>query len=45
MSEFILYTLGAFGFLLPTNQIIPNGEETLDGLIAFVKEARVQNAL
>ncbi|XP_058059273.1 zinc carboxypeptidase-like [Anopheles bellator] len=32
---------GATGFVLPANQIIPNGEETLNGIIAFVAEAKV----
>lgn len=39
------FILGEYGFLLPASQIIPNCEETLDGLIAAVKEARVHNLL
>ncbi|KAG7191185.1 hypothetical protein KM043_013980 [Ampulex compressa] len=31
---------GAYGFLLPANQIIPTGEETLDSLVAMFKEAK-----
>ncbi|XP_053692246.1 zinc carboxypeptidase A 1-like [Sabethes cyaneus] len=31
---------GSFGFALPANQIIPNAQETLNGLIAFVAEAK-----
>ncbi|XP_053673303.1 zinc carboxypeptidase-like [Anopheles nili] len=31
---------GATGFVLPANQIIPNGQETLNGIIAFVAEAK-----
>lgn len=31
---------GATGFVLPANQIIPNAEETLNGIIAFVAEAK-----
>ncbi|KAL2729447.1 zinc carboxypeptidase-like [Vespula squamosa] len=30
---------GRYGFLLPANQIIPTGEETMDSLIALFKEA------
>lgn len=29
--------LGKFGFLLPENQIIPSGEETLAGLLALLR--------
>lgn len=38
-------SVGRYGFLLPTDQIIPNSEETLDALIAIVKESRAQNVL
>lgn len=31
---------GQYGFLLPPEQIIPTGEETLDSLIAMFKEAK-----
>jgi len=31
---------GNYGFILPANQIIPNGLEILDGIIAMVAEAR-----
>uniref|UniRef100_A0A182PLQ5 Zinc carboxypeptidase A 1 n=1 Tax=Anopheles epiroticus TaxID=199890 RepID=A0A182PLQ5_9DIPT len=31
---------GATGFVLPADQIIPNAEETLNGIIAFVAEAK-----
>lgn len=37
--------LGRYGFMLPASQIVPNSEEILDGLIAFVKEGRAQKAL
>lgn len=30
---------GRYGFLLPANQIIPTGQETLDSLITLFKEA------
>lgn len=30
---------GRYGFLLPPNQIIPNGEEVMDSLVAMFKEA------
>lgn len=35
-----LITLGQYGFVLPANQIVPNAEEALDGIIAMVKEGR-----
>lgn len=31
---------GRYGFLLPPEQIIPTGEETLDSLVAMFKEAK-----
>ncbi|XP_066599613.1 uncharacterized protein [Prorops nasuta] len=31
---------GEYGFLLPSNQIIPTGEETLDSLVAMFKAAK-----
>lgn len=31
---------GRYGFLLPPDQIIPTGEETLDSLVAMIKEAK-----
>lgn len=31
---------GRYGFLLPPNQIIPSGEETLDSLVTMFKEAK-----
>ncbi|XP_065072624.1 zinc carboxypeptidase-like [Ochlerotatus camptorhynchus] len=31
---------GSTGFVLPANQIIPNAQETLNGLIAFVAESK-----
>lgn len=34
MKELVL---GEYGFLLPENQIIPSGEETLAGNIALLK--------
>ncbi|XP_011701633.1 PREDICTED: zinc carboxypeptidase-like [Wasmannia auropunctata] len=33
---------GRYGFLLPPDQIIPTGEETLDSLVAMFKEARAR---
>ena len=33
---------GRYGFLLPPNQIIPTGEETLDSLVAMFKEAKAR---
>lgn len=32
---------GEFGFILPAEQIVPNGEELLEGFIAMIDEARV----
>lgn len=34
---------GSYGFLLPTDQIIPNGLETRDAIVAMVEEARRLN--
>lgn len=31
---------GAYGFVLPADQIIPNAEETLDALIAMLAKAK-----
>lgn len=31
---------GRYGFLLPPEQIIPTGEETLDSVVALFKEAK-----
>lgn len=36
---------GTYGFVLPADQIIPNGEEILEGMIALVAESRVQGQL
>ncbi|XP_055294989.1 zinc carboxypeptidase-like [Sitodiplosis mosellana] len=36
---------GQNGFILPADQIIPNSEEILDGLVAMVKEAKELNYL
>lgn len=33
---------GKYGFMLPANQIIPTGEETLDSLVAMFKEAELR---
>jgi len=35
-------SLGEYGFLLPENQIIPSGEETLAGEIALLKYIEAQ---
>lgn len=31
---------GRYGFVLPPDQIIPTGEETMDSLVAMFKEAK-----
>lgn len=36
---------GNFGFILPADQIIPNAEEVLQGLIAFVGESQSRGLL
>jgi len=46
----LAYTLelrdqGTYGFVLPADQIIPNGLEILDGIIAMVAEARVRGIM
>lgn len=33
---------GRYGFILPPEQIIPTGEETLDSLVAMFKEAKAR---
>lgn len=33
---------GRYGFLLPPNQIIPSGEETMDSLVAMFKEVKAR---
>ncbi|KYN04252.1 Zinc carboxypeptidase A 1 [Cyphomyrmex costatus] len=33
---------GRYGFLLPPNQIIPTGEETMDSLLAMFKESKAR---
>ena len=40
-----LYPIGKYGFLLPDDQIIPSGEETLAGLVALLQyiEKQVYN--
>lgn len=45
MRDNKFYALGKYGFLLPDNQIIPSGEETLAGLIALTQyiEQQVYN--
>lgn len=35
-----VFIIGRYGFLLPTNQIVPNSLEVIDGLIAMVREAK-----
>lgn len=37
---FFLISSGRYGFILPSNQIIPNSLEVLDGLKAMVNEAK-----
>lgn len=42
------YTLrdtGDFGFLLPTEQIMPTGEETLDSIVTVLQEAAKNDVL
>lgn len=39
------FQLGRYGFVLPANQIIPNALETMDGLKALLKEAKVRRYL
>ncbi|XP_018362908.1 PREDICTED: zinc carboxypeptidase-like [Trachymyrmex cornetzi] len=46
-NKSIIYTYelrdeGQYGFLLPPEQIIPTGEETLDSIIAMLKEAKIK---
>lgn len=36
---------GPFGFLLPADQIIPNSEEVIDGIVVLVAEAKKLNYL
>lgn len=36
---------GSYGFVLPANQIIPNGLEILDGLIGMVAESQRRGLL
>lgn len=36
----IFFVAGDDGFVLPANQIIPNSEEFIDGLVAMVAEAK-----
>lgn len=33
-------SIGRYGFILPSNQIIPNSLEVLDGLKAMINEAK-----
>lgn len=40
-----MFYVGEYGFLLPADQIIPNGEEFIDGLKALIAEAVVLNYL
>lgn len=37
--------LGPYGFLLPADQIVPNGLELLDGIQALIEEGHVQSLL
>lgn len=37
-----LRDLGRHGFILPADQIIPTGEETMDSLIAMFKETKAR---
>jgi len=37
---FELRDTGRYGFILPPNQIIPTGEETMDSLVAMFKQAK-----
>lgn len=40
-----LPSVGNYGFVLPAEQIIPNGLEILDGLVAMVAESRLRGLL
>lgn len=44
-DHYLFFLEGENGFILPANQIIPNSEEVLDGLIAMTKEATELNYL
>ncbi|XP_011067757.1 PREDICTED: zinc carboxypeptidase-like [Acromyrmex echinatior] len=46
-NKSIVYTyelrdIDQYGFLLPPEQIIPTGEETLDSIIAMIKETKTK---
>lgn len=43
--KFYSLFIGNYGFVLPAEQIIPNGLEILDGLIAMVAESRLRGLL
>ena len=36
-SSILIHYIGEYGFLLPENQILPSGQETLAGELALLK--------
>ncbi|CAD0204037.1 unnamed protein product [Chrysodeixis includens] len=44
-ATYLLRDTGLFGYALPVSQITPSGEETLDSLLAIIREAKFINVL
>uniref|UniRef100_A0A2A4J0V2 Zinc carboxypeptidase A 1 n=1 Tax=Heliothis virescens TaxID=7102 RepID=A0A2A4J0V2_HELVI len=44
-ATYMLRDTGSFGYTLPVNQITPTAEETMDSLLAIIREAKFINAL
>ncbi|XP_030028973.2 zinc carboxypeptidase [Manduca sexta] len=44
-GTFLLRDQGVWGYTLPVNQVLPSCEETFDGLLAIIREARFINVL
>lgn len=44
-ATYLLRDTGFHGYALPVSQIIPSGEETLDSLLAIIREAIFINVL